>query len=224
MDMNLTEIEGRGGEGGCKGEKRLAGLVFVYSDLRLSGTPPGRGAGGGVRTRDSSVPADLRVDSLATVPPTPPQTGGVVVCEGYLGSGRYEAAPSVDCRRYALLSKQGKEACHQLYTAGHHVRQLTHLHNSNNNNSNNNNNNSNNNNNRNNTTNNSNSNNNINNNNRNNTTNNNRNNNNNNRNNKNSNNKSIIDNIVNNINHHHTTTTHLHPSLPPTDLVNPGAE
>ncbi|GFN73746.1 hexosyltransferase [Plakobranchus ocellatus] len=41
-------------------------------DLRLSGPPSGQGAGGGARTRDRMVPADLRADSLATVPPTPP--------------------------------------------------------------------------------------------------------------------------------------------------------
>ncbi|GFO28272.1 hypothetical protein PoB_005477700 [Plakobranchus ocellatus] len=41
-------------------------------DLRLSGPPSGQGAGGGTRTRDRRVPADLRADSLATVPPTPP--------------------------------------------------------------------------------------------------------------------------------------------------------
>ncbi|GFN86396.1 hypothetical protein PoB_001290200 [Plakobranchus ocellatus] len=42
-------------------------------DLRLSGPPSGQGAGGGARTRDRRVPADLRADSLATVPPTPPK-------------------------------------------------------------------------------------------------------------------------------------------------------
>ncbi|GFN73924.1 hypothetical protein PoB_000043000 [Plakobranchus ocellatus] len=42
-------------------------------DLRLSGPPSGQGAGGGARTRDRMVPADLRADSLATVPPTPPE-------------------------------------------------------------------------------------------------------------------------------------------------------
>ncbi|GFN98579.1 hypothetical protein PoB_002508500 [Plakobranchus ocellatus] len=41
-------------------------------DLRLSGPPSGQGAGSGARTRDRMVPADLRADSLATVPPTPP--------------------------------------------------------------------------------------------------------------------------------------------------------
>ncbi|GFO29502.1 endonuclease-reverse transcriptase [Plakobranchus ocellatus] len=40
-------------------------------DLRLSGPPSGQGAGGGARTRDRRAPADLRTDSLATVPPTP---------------------------------------------------------------------------------------------------------------------------------------------------------
>ncbi|GFO28662.1 hypothetical protein PoB_005516700 [Plakobranchus ocellatus] len=54
------------------------GFVFLYTasqqqgDLRLSGSPPGQDAGGGARTRDRRVPADLRADSLATVPPTPP--------------------------------------------------------------------------------------------------------------------------------------------------------
>ncbi|GFN90258.1 hypothetical protein PoB_001676400 [Plakobranchus ocellatus] len=41
-------------------------------DLMLSDPPLGQGAGGGARTRDKEVPADLRADSLATVPPTPP--------------------------------------------------------------------------------------------------------------------------------------------------------
>ncbi|GFN85246.1 MAM and LDL-receptor class a domain-containing protein 1-like [Plakobranchus ocellatus] len=39
-------------------------------DLRLSGPPSGQGAGGGARTRDRRVPADLRADSLATEAPT----------------------------------------------------------------------------------------------------------------------------------------------------------
>ncbi|GFO06161.1 hypothetical protein PoB_003266600 [Plakobranchus ocellatus] len=41
-------------------------------DLRLSGPPSGQGAGGGARTRDRRDPADLRADSLATLPPTAP--------------------------------------------------------------------------------------------------------------------------------------------------------
>ncbi|GFO35860.1 hypothetical protein PoB_006236500 [Plakobranchus ocellatus] len=40
-------------------------------DLRLSGPPSGQGGGAEARTRDGIVPADLRADSLATVPPTP---------------------------------------------------------------------------------------------------------------------------------------------------------
>ncbi|GFN85038.1 hypothetical protein PoB_001154400 [Plakobranchus ocellatus] len=41
-------------------------------DVRLLGPPPGLGASSGARTRDRRVPADLRADSLTTVPPTPP--------------------------------------------------------------------------------------------------------------------------------------------------------
>ncbi|GFO17064.1 hypothetical protein PoB_004356900 [Plakobranchus ocellatus] len=40
-------------------------------DLRLSGPPSSQDAGGGAQTRDRRVPADLRADSLGTVPPTP---------------------------------------------------------------------------------------------------------------------------------------------------------
>ncbi|GFN77495.1 hypothetical protein PoB_000400100 [Plakobranchus ocellatus] len=48
-------------------------------DLRLSGPPSGQDAGGGARTRDRRVPADIRAESLATVPPTPPD-GLAPVC------------------------------------------------------------------------------------------------------------------------------------------------
>ncbi|GFN91033.1 hypothetical protein PoB_001753900 [Plakobranchus ocellatus] len=40
-------------------------------DLRLSGPPSGQGAGGGAQTRDRKVPANLRADSLSTMPPMP---------------------------------------------------------------------------------------------------------------------------------------------------------
>ncbi|GFO19657.1 hypothetical protein PoB_004616200 [Plakobranchus ocellatus] len=51
-------------------------LVFVYSqftqgDLRLPVPPSGQGASDGTRTRYRRVPADLRADSLFTVPPAP---------------------------------------------------------------------------------------------------------------------------------------------------------
>ncbi|GFO42323.1 hypothetical protein PoB_006882800 [Plakobranchus ocellatus] len=39
-------------------------------DLRLSGPPSGQGTSGGAQTRNRRVPADLRADSLATVPLT----------------------------------------------------------------------------------------------------------------------------------------------------------
>ncbi|GFO35423.1 hypothetical protein PoB_006192800 [Plakobranchus ocellatus] len=38
----------------------------------LSGPPPGPGGSRGARTRNRRVPADIRTDSLSTVPPTPP--------------------------------------------------------------------------------------------------------------------------------------------------------
>ncbi|GFN89119.1 hypothetical protein PoB_001562500 [Plakobranchus ocellatus] len=40
-------------------------------DFRLQGPLSGQDAGGGSRTRDRRIPADLRADVLATVPPTP---------------------------------------------------------------------------------------------------------------------------------------------------------
>ncbi|GFO49627.1 hypothetical protein PoB_007613200 [Plakobranchus ocellatus] len=40
-------------------------------ELGLSGPPSGQDAGGGARTLDRRVPADLRAESLATVPWTP---------------------------------------------------------------------------------------------------------------------------------------------------------
>ncbi|GFN80699.1 hypothetical protein PoB_000720500 [Plakobranchus ocellatus] len=58
-----------------KGEGRGGQFLLFYwlmhiaspqqGDLRLSGSPSGQSAGGGARTRDRRVPADLRTDSLA---------------------------------------------------------------------------------------------------------------------------------------------------------------
>ncbi|GFO21304.1 A disintegrin and metalloproteinase with thrombospondin motifs [Plakobranchus ocellatus] len=59
----------------CRMLKRI-GLCHKHpqqGDLRLSGHPSGQGASDGARTRDKRVPADLRAESLATVPPTPPK-------------------------------------------------------------------------------------------------------------------------------------------------------
>ncbi|GFO18307.1 hypothetical protein PoB_004481200 [Plakobranchus ocellatus] len=41
-------------------------------DLSLSGLPSGRGGGGGTRTHDGRLSADIRAESLSTEPPTPP--------------------------------------------------------------------------------------------------------------------------------------------------------
>ncbi|GFO07095.1 hypothetical protein PoB_003360000 [Plakobranchus ocellatus] len=56
-------------------------FFFLYKgsqqqgDLTLLGPPSGQSAGGGARTRDRRVPADVMVDLLSTVPPTPPIEG-----------------------------------------------------------------------------------------------------------------------------------------------------
>ncbi|GFN92821.1 hypothetical protein PoB_001932700 [Plakobranchus ocellatus] len=56
-------------------QKDWFGFMYTASsqhgDLRLSGPPSGQGTSGGVQTYHRKVPADLREDSLATVPPTP---------------------------------------------------------------------------------------------------------------------------------------------------------
>ncbi|GFO08251.1 hypothetical protein PoB_003475600 [Plakobranchus ocellatus] len=72
----------------CNHRVNLRGFLYIASpqqgDLRLQGPPSGRGADGGARTRDRRVPADLRVDSQATLPPTPPvnlrKYGGSIRC------------------------------------------------------------------------------------------------------------------------------------------------
>ncbi|GFO44150.1 hypothetical protein PoB_007065500 [Plakobranchus ocellatus] len=59
---------------------RRVGFLCIASpqqdDLRLSGPPSRQDASGGARTRDRRIPADLKADSLATVPPTPQSAGG----------------------------------------------------------------------------------------------------------------------------------------------------
>ncbi|GFN75740.1 retrovirus-related pol polyprotein line-1 [Plakobranchus ocellatus] len=51
--------------------KMVKAKVAQRGGLRPSGPPSGQGAGGGARIRDRRFPADLRVDSLATVPSRP---------------------------------------------------------------------------------------------------------------------------------------------------------
>ncbi|GFO48061.1 hypothetical protein PoB_007456600 [Plakobranchus ocellatus] len=70
IEFKDTLVTGKGG----------FGFLYIPSpqrgDLRHSGPPSGQGAGGGARTRDGRVPADLRTYSLATVLPTPRGKGG----------------------------------------------------------------------------------------------------------------------------------------------------
>ncbi|GFO35221.1 hypothetical protein PoB_006172600 [Plakobranchus ocellatus] len=56
----------------CGSMMQPPGASDYLGDLKLSGPPSGQGAGGEARTRIRRVPADLRADSLATVPPAPP--------------------------------------------------------------------------------------------------------------------------------------------------------
>ncbi|GFO08413.1 hypothetical protein PoB_003491800 [Plakobranchus ocellatus] len=56
-------------------------------DLRLLGPPSGQGAGSGARTRARRVLADLRAESLTTVPPIHPGRGGGAGERGKGGGG-----------------------------------------------------------------------------------------------------------------------------------------
>ncbi|GFN96328.1 hypothetical protein PoB_002283400 [Plakobranchus ocellatus] len=58
---HLRQDQGYSGESGVK----------IMGDLRLSGPPSRQGVDVGSRTHDRRFPADLRADSLATVPSTP---------------------------------------------------------------------------------------------------------------------------------------------------------
>ncbi|GFO42530.1 hypothetical protein PoB_006903500 [Plakobranchus ocellatus] len=46
-------------------------VIPQQRDLKLSGLPPGQAADDEARARDRKVPASLRADSSASVPPTP---------------------------------------------------------------------------------------------------------------------------------------------------------
>ncbi|GFN78646.1 hypothetical protein PoB_000515200 [Plakobranchus ocellatus] len=66
------------GESRLEHEMEMWGSTAANSqrgDLRLSGSPSGHGAGGVDRSRERRIPTDLRANSLATVPPTPPASG-----------------------------------------------------------------------------------------------------------------------------------------------------
>ncbi|GFN83718.1 hypothetical protein PoB_001022400 [Plakobranchus ocellatus] len=61
-------------------------------DLRLSGPPSGQDADCGARNHNRRVPADLRADLLATVPPTPPHIVHNKVISGFRDF-RWASAP-----------------------------------------------------------------------------------------------------------------------------------
>ncbi|GFO37624.1 hypothetical protein PoB_006412900 [Plakobranchus ocellatus] len=68
---------------GLKSATKRFDSWFLYiaspqqGDLRLSGPPPGQDADGKSRSCDRRIPVDLRADSLATIPPTPPRQKGL---------------------------------------------------------------------------------------------------------------------------------------------------
>ncbi|GFO35072.1 hypothetical protein PoB_006157700 [Plakobranchus ocellatus] len=75
-DRFTLDIEREGESDSCESSISATSLKLEASpqqgDLRLSSSPSGQGAGGGSRTRDREIPADLRADSLSTMPLTPP--------------------------------------------------------------------------------------------------------------------------------------------------------
>ncbi|GFO08744.1 hypothetical protein PoB_003524900 [Plakobranchus ocellatus] len=79
--------------------------------FRLLGPPSGRGADGGARTRDRGVPTDLRADSQATVPPTPPPLPGTGQCPP---QGMGFQAPE----RNRLAARQGRHVYGSKLAAG----------------------------------------------------------------------------------------------------------
>ncbi|GFN95841.1 hypothetical protein PoB_002234700 [Plakobranchus ocellatus] len=71
-NSNLPSVYGlTKAKGGTCRRRVLYKVCPQQGDLRLLGPLSGRGTDGGARTRDRKVPADLRADSQATVPPTP---------------------------------------------------------------------------------------------------------------------------------------------------------
>ncbi|GFO05772.1 hypothetical protein PoB_003227700 [Plakobranchus ocellatus] len=101
------------------------------SDPRLSGPLTGQGAGGGARTYDRLVPADLRTDTLATVPPTPViehQDSFLTfcvplsfTCKAQIRMIWYRKLDSTFCRR----SKPKQSVLRKLYNKGMPVNKAT---------------------------------------------------------------------------------------------------
>ncbi|GFO19010.1 hypothetical protein PoB_004551500 [Plakobranchus ocellatus] len=79
---------GGGGSSGRTVDYQVKGPSPQQGNLRLSGPPSDQGIGGGARTRGRWVPADLRGDSLASLPPTPLlyPAGAVILFSGRLGT------------------------------------------------------------------------------------------------------------------------------------------
>ncbi|GFO05717.1 hypothetical protein PoB_003222200 [Plakobranchus ocellatus] len=68
-----SEGEGEGEKEDNEGEgHRGINMCSNRGDLRFLDAPSGPSAVGRVRTRNRRVHADLKMDSLSTVPPTPP--------------------------------------------------------------------------------------------------------------------------------------------------------
>ncbi|GFO00407.1 hypothetical protein PoB_002691200 [Plakobranchus ocellatus] len=87
QQFNLRKPEAKPGDLKHQGERNLGGIAEGQSylpyqnpgpaspqqgDIKLLGPPSDQDADGMARTHGRRVPADIRADSLATVPPTPP--------------------------------------------------------------------------------------------------------------------------------------------------------
>ncbi|GFN97318.1 hypothetical protein PoB_002382400 [Plakobranchus ocellatus] len=89
----------------------MAWFESQQGNLRLSGPPSGQGAGGGARTRDGRVVAELRADSLSTVPPTrlvrsenvdPANDFGIRGEDVILNTSNSQARPLNHCNNFPL--------------------------------------------------------------------------------------------------------------------------
>ncbi|GFO23246.1 hypothetical protein PoB_004975100 [Plakobranchus ocellatus] len=68
---DLNPHPAMGAPGRVHADLRTARTLYGHGDYTDSGPPSGHSASGGARTRNRRVPADLKMDSLSTVPPTP---------------------------------------------------------------------------------------------------------------------------------------------------------